>query len=197
MLRPARGRVLLAGADVAGQSLQSIGRRAGYVPQHPSAILHQDTLHAELQLTARAQGRSIDPAPLLDLLGIAELGKRHPLDLSGGERQRAALAAIAVTRPPVLLLDEPTRGLPARDKAMLGRFMRSYADEGRLVLVATHDVELVADVADRVLMLAGGELVQTGSPREVLAGSLAFGTQMNRLLGGTVLTLNDARAALR
>jgi energy-coupling factor transport system ATP-binding protein len=197
LLRPSRGRVLVAGDDVARQSLQAIGHNAGFVPQHPTAILHQETLHAELQLTARAQGMSIDPAPLLDLLGIAELGERHPLDLSGGERQRAALAAIAVTRPPVLLLDEPTRGLPARDKAALGQFMRAYADEGRLVIVATHDVELVADVADRVLMLAGGELVQDGTPRDVLAGSLAFGTQMNRLLGGMVLTLDDARAAVR
>jgi energy-coupling factor transport system ATP-binding protein len=197
LLRPARGRVLLAGADITRQPVHAIGRTIGYVPQHPTAILHQETLRAELQLTGRAQGVPLDPVPLLDLLGIGDLIERHPLDLSGGERQRAALAAIAVTRPLVLLLDEPTRGLPARDKATLGRFMRAYADEGRLVIVATHDVELVAEVADRVLMLADGEPVQAGRPHEVLAGSLAFSTQLNRLLGGQILTLDEARATLQ
>ena len=196
LLRPRQGRVLHHTMDIARQPVHQIARTAGYVPQHPTAILHQETLRDELAFTASAQQRPIDPRPLLERLGIARHLDRHPLDLSGGERQRAALAAIVVAEQLILLLDEPTRGLPGHDKRLLGAFLREYADAGRLVILATHDVELVAEIADRVLMLAEGELIADGTPREVLAGSLAFSTQMNRLLGGDVLTVADDRLNL-
>jgi energy-coupling factor transport system ATP-binding protein len=197
LLRPERGRVVLRGSDIARVPVQQIAGTAGYVPQHPTTILHQETLLEELRYTGRVQGKPVEPMALLERLGIAEHAARHPLDLSGGERQRAALAAIAVTEPAVLLLDEPTRGLPGADKRVLAGFVRDYAAAGRTVIVATHDVEFAAVAADRVLLLAGGELIADGSAREVLAGSLAFGTQLNRLLGGQVLTLADAEAVLR
>lgn len=196
LLRPGAGRVLHAGNDIARLPVHEIARLTGYVPQHPTTILHHETLRAELRFSAQAHGQTIDPEALLERLGIAAAIDRHPLDLSGGERQRAALAAIAITEPDILLLDEPTRGLPGLDKRVLARFVRDYADPGRLVIVATHDVEFVATVANRVLMLADGALIADGPPDEVLAGSLAFGTQMNRLLGGRVLTVDDARMAL-
>jgi energy-coupling factor transport system ATP-binding protein len=192
LLRPAKGRVLQRGTDIARLPVHAIARTTGYVPQHPTAILHQETLGDELRFTLRAQGKQAQIAPLLEQLGIACHSDRHPLDLSGGERQRAALAAIAVAEPAILLLDEPTRGLPGRDKHVLGRFVRAYAAGGRLVVVATHDVEFVARYADRVVQLADGEIVATGRPVDVLAGSLAFGTQLNRLYGGAILTLEDA-----
>lgn len=197
LLRPAKGRVLHRNADIARTPVHEIARMAGYVPQHPTAILHQETLRDELAFTASAQGRDMDPCPLLNRLGMAGHLDHHPLDLSGGERQRAALAAIAVAEQPILLLDEPTRGLSGYDKRLLGQFLREYADAGRLVVLATHDVELVAEFADRVLMLAEGELIAEGGPGEVLAGSLAFATQMNRLFGGNILTVADARAILK
>jgi ABC-type multidrug transport system ATPase subunit len=196
LLRPQRGRVLHIGRDIARQPVHEIARTTGYVPQHPSTILHRETLRDELAFTARAQRRAIDPLPILERLGIAAHIDRHPLDLSGGERQRAALAAIAVAEPAVLLLDEPTRGLPGRDKRVLGNFLRQYADEGRLVIVATHDVEFVAAFADRVLMLAEGELIADDTPAAVLAGSLAFAPQLNRLFGSTVLTIDEAQEIL-
>ncbi len=196
LLRPNSGRVLLDGNDIARRPVHQLAREVGYVPQNPTAILHQETLAGELRFTLRAQGRDAGDSLLLTTLGIAAHRDRHPLDLSGGERQRAALAAIAVAAPRVLLLDEPTRGLPGHDKATLARFVRDYADAGRLVLVATHDVEFVAHAADRVVMLAGGEVIADGPPQRTLAGSLTFATQMNRLFGGDVLTLADALAAL-
>ena len=80
---------------------------------------------------------------------------------------------------------------------MLAGFVRDYAARGRLVIVATHDVEFVARAASRVVMLAEGEIVADGTPAEVLSGSLAFGTQMNRLFGGDVLTVEDALRMMR
>ncbi|HUG14867.1 MAG TPA: ATP-binding cassette domain-containing protein [Thermomicrobiales bacterium] len=197
LLRPTRGRVLHAGGDIARLPVHDIARDAGYVPQHPTTLLHQESVLEELAFGPRLRGIQTDASGLLARLGIAEHADRHPLDLSGGERQRAALAAIAISEPSILLLDEPTRGLPAADKRALARFVRDYASEGRLVIVATHDVEFVATAADRVLLLAEGELVADDRPASVLGGSLAFATQMNRLLGGRALTLDDALAALR
>lgn len=196
LLRPSSGRVAHAGRDIARTPVHEAARTAGYVPQHPTSILHQETVRDELRFTARVQGKQIAPEPLLEQLGILERIESHPLDLSGGERQRAALAAIAIVEPAILLLDEPTRGLPGSDKRMLAGFVRDYAAHGRLVIVATHDVEFVANAADRVIMLAEGEIVADDTPAEVLAGSLAFGTQMNRLFGGDVLTVKDAMRVL-
>jgi energy-coupling factor transport system ATP-binding protein len=194
LLRPMRGEVLHRGADIARLPVHEIARNAGYVPQHPTTILHQESVLEELSYGIRLRGMSASPERILSQLGIAGHANRHPLDLSGGERQRAALAAIAVTEPSILLLDEPTRGLPGADKRVLAAFVRDYARAGRLVIVATHDVEFAAVAADRVLMLAGGELIADDCPQNVLGGSLTFATQMNRLFGGTILTLDDARS---
>ncbi|RIK44134.1 MAG: ABC transporter [Chloroflexi bacterium] len=193
LLRPERGQIRLGRpiCDTRGRPVYDIARSAGYVPQHPSSILHQETVRAELEFTARVQGRSADIHPVLDALGVGQYRDRNPLDLSGGERQRVALAALAVTEPPLLLLDEPTRGLSAAEKRTLGDFLRGYSATGRLVVVASHDVDFVAETADRVIMLADGEIVADGAPEQVLAGSLAFATQLNRVFGGTVLTLAD------
>jgi energy-coupling factor transport system ATP-binding protein len=197
LLRPARGRVLLGRppVDIGGRPVHEVARVAGYVPQHPTSILHRETVYDELAFTARAQGRPADIAGMLEQLRLRVHMARNPLDLSGGERQRVALAALAVTQPAVLLLDEPTRGLPWADKQVLAAFAREYAVGGRSVVIATHDVDFVARAADRVLLLADGEIVADGAPEEVLAGSLAFAPQINRLLGGAALTLDDALAA--
>lgn len=192
LLRPDEGKVILNGQNTGNQPVQNIARRVGYVPQFPSAILHQETLRDELAFTARSQGKVIDPELITTQLGIADCLDRHPLDLSGGQRQRAALAAICAAEPQVLLLDEPTRGLPGNDKAVLARFIREYAAQGKLVFIATHDVEFLVLCANRVVTLADGELIADGPPAKILSGSLSFGTQMNRLLGGEILTLADA-----
>ena len=159
LLRPETGKVTVTGQDIAGSSVQEIAQTVGYVPQNPTSILHQETLRAELEFTARAKSRSIDPMGILKQLGLGNYIDSHPLDLSGGERQRAALAAIACTEPSVLLLDEPTRGLSYQDKQRLATFVRDYASKERLVIMATHDTDLVSAAADRVMTLDHGRLV--------------------------------------
>lgn len=194
LIRPDRGTIGIHGRNTTSMKVQEIAAFAGYVPQFPTAILHQETLRDELLFTARAQGMVVDPGQIAGTLGITHLLERHPLDLSGGQRQRAALAAIVASTPEILLLDEPTRGLPGSDKSSLAGYLREYASAGRLVIVATHDVEFLAQSASRVIMLADGEIIADGQPGDVLSGSLTFGTQMNRLFGGRILTLEDALA---
>jgi energy-coupling factor transport system ATP-binding protein len=99
-----------------------------------------------------------------------------------------ATAAIAATGAPILLLDEPTRGLDPAAKGRLTRFVRAHAASGGAVVVATHDVELAAGVASRVVMLAAGEVIADGDPAVVLGDSRVFAPQMTRVFGPGWLT---------
>jgi energy-coupling factor transport system ATP-binding protein len=128
---------------------------------------------------------------LLDRFALGHLRDRYPLDLSAGEQERTALAVALAGRPAVLLLDEPTRGMDALRKLELAELFRHLREEGVTILMATHDVELVAQVATRVILLGDGGVVAQGGTREVLAGSLTFGTQMNRVFGNGWLTVDD------
>jgi energy-coupling factor transport system ATP-binding protein len=194
--------------------VEDVAAFVGYVPQDPRALLFHDTLREELEFTLRGRKTNdqrpttkdthagilsslvLGPSPpieqTLELLSLAHLASAYPRDLSGGEAQRAALAAILVAGPPVLLLDEPTRGLDYAAKDELGRLLRRLAADGRTVMMSTHDVELVAACADRVALLGDGELVVEGPVREVLSDSLIFSSQVAKLYPGTGrLTVDD------
>ena len=151
----------------------------------------------EVAVTLRARGiDDVRPETVLAELGIAELAEHHPRDLSAGQRLLVATAAIAAGRAPVLLLDEPTRGLDPEAKERLARFLRSHAADGGTVLFATHDVELAAAVATRVVMLAGGEVIADGDPAAVLGDSHVFAPQMTRAFGPGWLTPEQVAEAL-
>jgi energy-coupling factor transport system ATP-binding protein len=166
-------------------------------PQEPDSILFADTAAEEVRVTLRARG--MDPSVAEDTLadlGIAALASVHPRDLSAGQRLLVAVAATCAGRPPVLLLDEPTRGLDAETKDLLAGVLRSHADAGGAVAVATHDVELAASVATRVVMLAGGSLIADGEPGSVLGDSHVFAPQMTRAFGPGWLTPEQVAGAL-
>jgi energy-coupling factor transporter ATP-binding protein EcfA2 len=176
--------VTVAGLDTQRAEMDDIIRYVGYVPQQPGTLLFQETLDEELSFTRRGHHLRPDPAAdrdLLKRLGLAEAGGRDPRDLSGGEQQRAALAAILVAGPQVILLDEPTRGLDYAQKEALAALLLDLKREGRTVIMATHDVELVAACADRVVLLAEGEVVVDGPARAVMSDSQVFSTQINKL----------------
>ena len=120
----------------------------------------------------------------------------HPRDLSEGQRLALALAVVLTSRPPVVLLDEPTRGLDYAAKHALAEILRDLAGDGRAVLVSTHDVEFAAQVADRVVVLADGEVVSSGPVRRVVAESPAFAPQVTKILGPGWLTVGELSAAL-
>jgi energy-coupling factor transport system ATP-binding protein len=136
------------------------------------------------------------PELVLESLGIEELTRRHPRDLSAGQRLLVAVAAVAAGMAPVLLLDEPTRGLDPDAKDRLVRFLRRHANDGGVAMIATHDVELAAAVATRVVMLAGGEVVADGDTAHVLGDSTVFAPQMTRAFGPGWLTPEQVAAAL-
>ena len=117
--------------------------------------------------------------------------RRVRIAARGAPRASAALAAVLVGAPQVLLLDEPTRGMDAARRRQLIALLRQLQHDGVAVVLATHDVDLVAEVANRVALLGDGQIVAEGAPREVLSGSLAFTTAVNKLYGNALLTPQD------
>lgn len=149
------GRIELDGEDIGAWETARRCRRIGYLPQAPDLLLFAETVREELRITLRNHGLPENGAVanLLARLGLAAAAAAYPRDLSVGERQRVALGAIAVTRPAVLLLDEPTRGLDAPRKAALGRLLRAWCAEGMSVLLVTHDVAWAEAFAERVVRM--------------------------------------------
>ena len=195
--RPTSGRVLVAGQDTTRLHPADIAQTVGYLPQNPSALFFAETVRAELAFTLKHHRQSgPDPEATLASLGLEHALDRHPRDLSGGERERAALAAVLVGGPRVLLLDEPTRGMDAARKRALIETLHRLRADGVATLLATHDVELVAEVASRVALLGDGRIVADGGPRTVLSGSLSFTTAINKLYGDGFLTPGDVLAGL-
>ena len=169
-------------------------------PQEPESVLFNETVEDEIRATLRARrgarGVAEDPAEILERLRIGSLAGKHPRDTSAGQRLLVATAAVAATGAPLLLLDEPTRGLDPDAKERLGGFLTSHAERGGAVVLATHDVELAAAVATRVVMLAGGEVIADGLPGHVLGDSHVFAPQMTRVFGPGWLTPEQVAEAL-
>jgi len=188
------GRIDLDGRDAARLRPAERAAIVGYVPQNPTSLFFAETLREELAFTLKHHGgvgRGLEET--LVALGLGHAAERNPRDLSGGERERAALATILVGAPRLLLLDEPTRGMDYARKRSLGRLLRESCAEGMGIIMATHDVELVAATATRVVLLGDEGIVADGTPREVLSGSLTFATQINKLYGNGFLTPEDVR----
>jgi energy-coupling factor transport system ATP-binding protein len=191
------GRIVVAEREIARVSSEQLAGVVGYLPQDPAKLLFAATVRDELAFTLRHRPKSLgwparSPEDLLSRLDLAHVADRHPRDISVGERERAALAAVLVAAPRLLLLDEPTRGMDGKRKAALASILREERKNGTAIVMATHDVELVAELATRVVLLADGEVIADGSPEEILAGSLSFSTQINKLLGGNILTFVQA-----
>jgi energy-coupling factor transport system ATP-binding protein len=167
-----------------------------YVPQDPNALLFAPTVRGELEETLRLRKQRDDGRcdRWLERLGLADVADRHPRSLSAGGRQRVAIAAIAVGGADVLLLDEPTRGIDAPSAAALRAALREHVEGGGAAVIATHDSELAALVADDVLVLGDREVVAHGDARSVLSGSL-FAPQVLRVLP-PYLTVEEVGRAL-
>jgi energy-coupling factor transport system ATP-binding protein len=184
------GSVLVGDVDPA--VLKPAGRRAivGLLPQQASDLLYLETVDDECA-AGGPEARGI-----LDALAPGIPGDQHPRDLSEGQRLALALSLVLAAHPPVVLLDEPTRGLDYRAKRVLADALRRLAAEGRTVLVSTHDVEFTALAAHEVVVLAEGEVVSSGPVRRVVAESPAFAPQVTKVLGPPWLRVDEVTRAL-
>ncbi|MFE4625609.1 ABC transporter ATP-binding protein [Streptomyces mirabilis] len=198
LVAPAAGSVLVGGAVPHRTAPRDLVRRVGLVPQEPRDLLYADTVAAECAAADEDAGAEPGTCRALVSKLLPDIGDdTHPRDLSEGQRLALALAVVLTARPPLLLLDEPTRGLDYAAKARLVTVLRGLAAEGHTIVLATHDVELAAELAHRVVVLADGEIVADGPTAEVVVASPSFAPQVTKVLAPQPwLTVTQVREAL-
>ncbi|MDF9876924.1 ABC transporter ATP-binding protein [Cellulosimicrobium cellulans] len=178
VLRPRRGtldgRVTVTGIDPTRADPRELSRHVGFVFQNPEHQLVTSRVDDELALGLRVRGVPDDEvaARVEDVLrrfGLADLRDRHPFLLSGGQKRRLSVGTAIVCRPEVLVLDEPTYGQDRERAAELLDLLTDLHRDGTAVVVVSHDMQLVAEHATRVVALADGSVVADGAPGDVLA----------------------------
>ncbi|MEH6376189.1 ATP-binding cassette domain-containing protein, partial [Streptomyces sp. KLMMK] len=198
MHKPAAGSVRVGGAAPQSTTPAELLRHVGLVPQEPRDLLYADTVAAEC--TAADGDAGAEPGTCRALVSrlLPDVpGTTHPRDLSEGQRLALALAVVLTACPPLILLDEPTRGLDYAAKHRLVEILRGLAAEGHAIVLATHDVELAAELAHRVVVIADGEIVADGPTAEVVVSSPAFAPQVAKVLAPQPwLTVGQVRDAL-
>ncbi|ACZ21531.1 ATPase component of various ABC-type transport systems with duplicated ATPase domain [Sanguibacter keddieii DSM 10542] len=177
-----RGDVRVDGTDPARMGARRARELVALVPQDVSDLFFCETVDDECR-TADADAGAPEGTTrtLLGAMVEGVEGGTHPRDLSEGQRLALALAVVLAVPAQVLLLDEPTRGLDYAAKGRLVETLHRMAADGTAVLVATHDVELAADLADRVVLMAQGEVVADGPAREMLTASTGFAPQVAKV----------------
>ncbi|MFK0279629.1 ABC transporter ATP-binding protein [Streptomyces sp. NPDC090499] len=198
LVEPGSGSVRVGGAVPHRTRPRDLVRRVGLVPQEPRDLLYADTVGAECAAADRDAGAAAGTCRGLVsglLPGVAD--DTHPRDLSEGQRLALALAVVLTARPPLLLLDEPTRGLDYAAKARLVGVLRGLAADGHAIVLATHDVELAAELAHRVVLLAEGEVIADGPTDDIVVSSPSFAPQVTKILAPERwLTVAQVREAL-
>ncbi len=178
LLAAERGEMVVNGRSTNQRTVADICREVAYLPQNPDDLLFANSVKEELAVTVqnhRQQGsRGAEEQKgvireLLGELGLREYGEAYPRDLSVGQRQRVALGAVMVTEPQLLLLDEPTRGLDNAAKENLIAIWQRWLARGVGLLLVTHDVGLVAQTADRIIILDEGKVIAEGKTADILA----------------------------
>lgn len=196
--RVERGTITIDGRDPSQLPSTELLHHVGLVPQEPADLLSAQTVAAE----CKNSDRDANVAPgttraIVALLAPDIVDSVHPRDLSEGQRLLLVLAIVLAARPPLLLLDEPTRGLDYPTKTRLGGIIRDLADGGHAIVLATHDVELAAELASRVVVLADGHVVADGDARQVLTASPLFAPQVAKVVSPLPwLTVSDVRYGL-
>ncbi|QIB68456.1 energy-coupling factor transporter ATPase [Aminipila butyrica] len=179
LLKPKSGQILVGDVDITGPgvSMKDIRRRIGLVFQYPEYQLFEETVKLDVAFGPLNLGLSREEAEArakeaISLVGLdyEEIGERSPFDLSGGQKRRVAIAGVIAMKPEVLILDEPTAGLdPSSHRELLAVIQRIYREQGGILILVSHNMRDIANLADRVLVMDKGRLAMSGTPREVFA----------------------------
>lgn len=210
LLKPAKGHIIMGDCDTRRKSVAELSREVGYVFQNPNDHLFADTVEAEIAFGLRNQGMAASKIDemvekMLNKFRLSQYRRTYPRYLSGGEKQRLALATVLVHEPRIIVLDEPTRGMDYALKKELIGFLKESCKMGSAVVMVTHDVEMAAECADRVILLSEGRVVIDNSKRQALSKALLFSPQINRLaqalrrqgIADTTLTVDEMTEQLK
>jgi energy-coupling factor transport system ATP-binding protein len=171
LLKPFRGKVMISGRDTRRTKPHELARLVGFAWQNPNDQLFQTSVREEVLVGPRML-KAYDPLwceRLFERFGLGPLLERSPFRLSEGEKKRVAFATALAARPEIVVLDEPTAGQDEPFRRELGGMIRELRQEGKTVLLVTHDLEFATANAPRWLVLADGRILADGSPEAVMA----------------------------
>ena len=172
--RPPPGRVVLLGSDISQMSIREITARVGYVFQNPehqfvAYNVQEELAYSLIRLHMAEESIEEKVQAMLNLFGLAELSSKSPYSLSAGEMRRLSVATMLIVGPEILILDEPTFGQDRRNSLAIMRLLKELHQEGKTIVMVTHDMRLVAEYADRVAVMADAETILQGTPSELFA----------------------------
>jgi energy-coupling factor transport system ATP-binding protein len=173
LLKPTRGHVYIFGINTKDTSISTLSRFVGYVFQNPDHQIFASSVKEEIVFGLRNLGCSKDEIEerveeALDFVGLKGLENEHPLRLSKAERQLVAFASVIAARPKIIVLDEPTAGLDWPSTCKVMNMLKKLNERGHTVIVVTHDMNIVAEHAKRIIILCGGRIFMDGEPRKIL-----------------------------
>ncbi len=170
-----------------GRISNSLARSQAMLPQDPKALFVCDSVSEELMEWSNRCGYDRAAADaMVRRFGLDGLDARHPYDLSGGQQQKLAIAKLLLANPELLFLDEPTKGLDPASCAELSRIVRGLADEGKTIVLVTHDLDFALVTADAVSMLFDGEVACTEVARDFFANNLVYRPNAQSRLFGEI-----------
>ena len=189
LARPYRGRVFIEGRRLEKyRDAELFEGCIAMLPQDPQSLFVKKTVRGELEEMTDGRlpqaEREAQIAEAAQLCRIGDILDSHPYDLSGGEQQRAALAKVLLTRPAILLLDEPTKGIDSFFKQKFASILKKLTARGVTVVMVSHDVEFCASYADWCALFFDGNVVTTNPPRQFFASNSFYTTAANRISRG-------------
>ncbi|HWS52994.1 MAG TPA: ABC transporter ATP-binding protein [Pyrinomonadaceae bacterium] len=210
LLRPTEGEVLFEGERTGEAARGALARQVGYVYQNPAYQVFAANVYQEVSFGLRNFGvpeAEIKPrvAEALEAVDLKGYEERDPFGLTRGELQRVAVASILVSRPRVLILDEPTTGMDYRQQRGMMEMLTRLHRAGHTLIVITHSMWVAAEYATRALVMRGGEIILDGHPREVFAEEELLASahlkpppvvQLSNRLGAGALTVDELARAL-
>ena len=179
LLKPGSGNIIVGDVDITapGVVMREIRKRIGLVFQYPEYQLFEETVEKDVAFGPRNLGLNEEEIAervreAIELVGLdyEDVRERSPFDLSGGQKRRVAIAGVIAMKPEVLILDEPTAGLdPKAHQDVLDMISGIHAHEKNIIILVSHNMNDVARMADKVLVMDGGKVAMQGAPEEVFA----------------------------
>ena len=191
LVKPDSGKIIFNGNDITGWAPYEAAKNIGYVGQNPNDYLFSDTVYEELKFSLDSMDLSGDIDATLDLVGISALKDFYPRDLSAGQRQLTALASILVLDSQVLVFDEPTRGVDYKIKLKLINLLRKLSENGKTIIVITHDIETFASYSNQIIVLDDGRVHDDSPTRTSVLNNLFYAPSLTRIFGKPYLSVED------
>jgi energy-coupling factor transport system ATP-binding protein len=183
LYKPGRGKVIAFGQDTRKVPVEKLSPYIGYLSQDPNDHLFLSSVREEINFTLKTLGLPIEGVAeeMMEQFHLTSYADSNPRDLSTGERQRVVLASVLASKPALLLLDEPTRGLDYSLKEELGNILLKLNEHGTAVIMISHDVDFAAEYANNILLMSEGSIIASGNKYEMLSHSTFYSPQISKL----------------